>query len=71
MAGSARRALINALIWSLCFAAFLAIAALLSGGDVEGASRVVVTFLAVGLYSATSLAGLSAARGRRPAGLRR
>jgi hypothetical protein len=61
MAGSARRALINALIWSLCFAAFLAIAALLSGGDVEGASRVVVTFLAVGLYSATSLAGLSAA----------
>ena len=65
MAGSARRALINALIWSLCIAAFVAIVALLSDSDGEGTARVAGTFLALAVYSSTSLVAVNPALGRR------
>ena len=65
MAGSARRALINALIWSLSIAAFLAIVALLSGADDDATARIACSFLAVALYSATSLSGLRVAARER------
>jgi hypothetical protein len=61
MAGSPRRTLLNVLIASLTIAAFVAIVALLGGEPDETTGRIVVTFFAVSLYSATSLGGLTAA----------
>ena len=62
---AARRTLVNTLIWCLSAAAFVAIAALLSDDSSETTSRILVTSLALALYSVTSLAGLGAAA--RPA----
>lgn len=60
MATGARRALINTLIWSLIVAAFFAIVAVASGSDNDVTGRILGTFLALALYSTTSLAGAGA-----------